>query len=76
MAPSGAPAWSIVSQREDFQAGPNGQLAAGVVVTFTTASGVTGSVFVPNADYTVDRVRQAIANRAQAMESVQKLTGA
>lgn len=69
-------AWTVISQREDFQAGPSGNLTAGVVVTFTTASGITGSVFVPNADYQPEKVRALIAARAASMEAVHKLTGA
>ena len=75
MAPTGS-GWSVTSQREDIQLAPNGQVANGVVVTFTTASGIQGSVFVPNVDYTPDRVRAMIAERVARMEAVHKLTGA
>lgn len=67
--------WTVTSQREDFQPGPNGQLVQGVVVSFTTAAGVQGSVFVPNAEYVPDRVRAYIAARAAAMDAVSRLTG-
>lgn len=69
------PAWSITSQREDYQLAPGGQLAAGVVVTFTTASGITGSVFVPNAEYNTAKVRALVSARAEAMEAVHRLEG-
>lgn len=72
---SGA-AWSVTSQREDFQVGANGQASAGVVVTFTTSSGITGSVFVPNGELHPDKVRAAIAARVETLEAISKLTGA
>jgi hypothetical protein len=72
---NGGPAWTITAQREDYQVGPNGQLGAGVVVTFTTASGITGSVFVPNADYNVAKVRALVDARAAAMEAIHRLAG-
>jgi hypothetical protein len=75
MASNGA-AWTVTSQREDVNLGPNNALAKGVQVTFTTASGITGSVFIPDADYRPDVVRARIAERAAAMEAVHKLTGA
>jgi hypothetical protein len=76
MAPdNGAPAWTITAQREDYQVAPNGQLGAGVIVAFTTVSGITGSVFVPNADYNPAKVRALVDARAMAMEAVHKLTG-
>lgn len=75
MAPSSTPAWTITAQREDFQPGPNGQLTSGVVVSFMTALGATGSVFVPHASYSVDTVRAQIDARAKTMDAVQGLTG-
>lgn len=75
MADSAKPTWSVVSQREDF--GPNaaGNYVQGVVVSFRTASGSTGSVFVPAAEYTVDRVREVVDSAAKAMQAVDSLQG-
>lgn len=72
---SGA-AWSVTSQREDFQVGPDGRASAGVVVTFTTSSGISGSVFVPNADLAPEKVRQLVAARVETLEAIGRLTGA
>lgn len=67
--------WAVTSQREDYQLGKNGQLTSGMVVTFQTTSGAVGSVFVEQADYSVERVRQAVDGKARQMEAVQGLSG-
>lgn len=76
MASDSAPTWQVVAQREDIQANPNGQgFTSGVVITFKVASGATGSVFIPDADYSVERAREAIGAKATAMEAVGQLQG-
>lgn len=69
------PAWAITQQLETTDLGPAGAYVSGVRVTFRTVSGVTGSVFVPHTDYTVDAVRRAVAARAAVLEDVAGLTG-
>lgn len=73
--PGNTPTWEIIAQREDYRPGPSGAFVSGVVVTFRTASGATGSVFVPDTQYTTEAVRQAVAARAAAMEAVAALKG-
>lgn len=73
--PGTTPAWEIIGQREDFRPGPTGAFVPGIVVTFRTATGATGSVFVSHAEYSVERVRQAVATRAAAMDDVAALHG-
>ena len=75
MAGSGATTWTVTAQREDYQLGKSGQLVSGMVVTFQTTSGAVGSVFIEQTDYSVERVRQAVAAKAQQMEAVQGLSG-
>jgi hypothetical protein len=75
MPPSGAPLWSVTSQREDWQVKANGQAGPGMVVTFTTRSGAVGSVFIPTEEYTLDRVRALVDEKARAVEAVAGLTG-
>lgn len=70
-----APAWEVTAQREDYQVGQNGQLTQGMVVTFRTRSGAVGSVFVEQAQYTPEKVRQVVAAKAGDMEAVQGMTG-
>ncbi|HUZ84158.1 MAG TPA: hypothetical protein VMU66_05650 [Gaiellales bacterium] len=68
--------WEITAQREDYRPGPTGAFVAGVVVTFRLPSGTTGSVFIPDSQYSAEIVRAAIAARAAVMEAVNTLTGA
>ena len=75
MAPETAPAWTVISQQETLDLGPNGSFIQGVKVGFRTASGALGTVFIPSDTYTVERVRAAVTERAAAMESVAGLTG-
>lgn len=69
------PAWTVTQQQETTDVGPAGGYVAGVRVTFRTAGNVVGSVFVPEADYTPDRVKAAIAAKAAAMAAVGALEG-
>lgn len=75
MSPEGA-RWEVTAQREDWQVDPTtGQAAQGMAVTFRTATGQVGSVFVAAADYTPDKVRRMIAARAEALDAVAGLKG-
>jgi hypothetical protein len=42
-------------------------------ITFTTTSGVTGSVLVPIAQYTADNVHKAIEARVKVIDEVNSL---
>jgi len=75
IVPPSGPAWRVTSQQESTQPGPAGTYTKGVNVTFITASGVTASVFVPNAQYNVATVQQMIAERAAALAAVDALQG-
>lgn len=73
---NGQPAWTVTAQREDWQVvGNTGQAVQGMLITFQTASGAVGSVFVPNDRYTVETVRTMVNDRARIVESVQSLQG-
>jgi hypothetical protein len=69
------PAWTVVSQVETVDLGPAGAFVAGVRVSFTTAAGATGSVFVPSDQYTVERVRAAINAKAETLDAIAELRG-
>lgn len=75
MADTKAPTWQVVGQAEDFGANSSGQYVPGVRVSFRTASGATGSVFIPAAEYSLDRAREVISQQATAMEAVSQLQG-
>lgn len=66
--------WRVVSQIEQTQIGPTGVLEKGVLVTFQLDGGTQGSVFVPEARYTVAAVRDAIAQKAAVLHAVNQIT--
>lgn len=70
-----APAWTVTGQQETADIGPDGIYVPGVRVSFRMASGQSGQVFVPNAAYTPDNVRQAIQDRADTLAAVAALQG-
>lgn len=67
--------WTVGSQTETYEPGPNGQITRGVRVYFTLPSGVGGSVFIPEAQYNPVNVRAAIAAKASMIADVSNLTG-
>ena len=76
MADKSAPPWEVIGQAEDYaQVNGEGPFTQGVVVTFRTAAGVQGSVFVPRADYSEDRVRELIHARASVANAIAAMTG-
>lgn len=76
MADKAAPAWEILGQAEDYaQVGGQGPFVQGIVVTFKTASGVQGSVFVPREQYALERVRELVNAQASTAEAIAGLTG-
>ena len=75
MADPNVPAWVVTQQTETSDIGPDGTYVAGVKVTFRTALGVVGSVFVPHRDYTVDTVARLVGERAASMDAVAGLAG-
>lgn len=68
-------AWEITGQAEDFGANAQGQYVQGVRVSFRTAEGATGSVFLPSAEFSVANVRERVESVAGAMRAVSGLHG-
>lgn len=75
MASNTEPAWTITAQVQSTDMGPANAYVDGVRVTFQTAAGAIGSLFIPNTEYTVERVRSLVAARAAVMDQVAGLTG-
>lgn len=75
MADTKEPTWSVTGQVEDFGPDDSGSYVAGVKVSFRTASGATGSVFIPASQYSVDRARAVISAKAAEAEAIQNLSG-
>lgn len=73
--PGNTPPWEITGQREDYRPGPTGAFVAGIVISFKLSNGATGSVFIPEAAFTVESARSAVAAKAATMEAVSALTG-
>lgn len=75
MAGDQATGWEVTSQRETMEQDASGAYVHGYMVSFRSGSGAPGSVFVPLSDYTVERVRKAVAARAAAIDAVSGLKG-
>lgn len=69
------PGWRVTGQVERLQATPDGKVVSGVVVSFTTAGGHSGTVFVPDTLYDPAHVAQAVQARAAVMDQVGQLAG-
>lgn len=65
--------YRVVSQQQTTFRGPDGTFTEGVKVTFQTAHGLYGYVYVTDADYTPENVHAAIAARVEQMEAVANL---
>lgn len=66
--------YNVTSQPTTGQL-PSGSFAAGYKVSYTTRSGSFGSLFVPEAEYTTDRVRDLLTAAATTIEEVAALKG-
>lgn len=75
MATSDSPAWEVIGQVPDVGANDQGVFVQGVTVTYRTASGVVGKVFVPQSQFTADQVRAIVTERAGHSEAVAQLKG-
>lgn len=61
---------TITDQVQTVEPAPNGQVVRGYRVHFTIPSGQGGSVFVPEAQYTENGVRAAVAAQAGVMAAL------
>lgn len=73
--PAPAAGWTVTGQQETMDLSPQGTYVNGVKVSFRTASGAIGSVFVPMDAFTPELVRQKVAAAAATVEHVAGLTG-
>lgn len=67
--------WSVSAQQEVTAPDAQGRYVPGVKVSFTTRAGLSGSVFVPDAQYNPANVRQAVEQRVAQMLTVHGLGG-
>lgn len=66
--------WKVTGQNESTQVQQSGPPVPGVRVFFQTGQGHTGSVFVPQAQYTVTNVRALVNAAAAKMDAVGSLS--
>lgn len=68
-------AWKVTAQTPGTQPDSNGRFVPGMTISFTTASGVDSSVFVPEAQYSAEIVRGRIAAKAMEINRISGLEG-
>lgn len=74
--PSSGPAWHVTGQRPDFRQGRTGGFVNGYVVSFELDNGAgSGEVFVPESEYTADKVAAAVRGVAGHMVAIASLAG-
>lgn len=73
--PTNPPAWHVTGQVEALEPGPNGNYVRGWRISYTTAGGTVGSVFVPKNIYSAAGVSQAINAEVNVVSNVEKLQG-
>ena len=56
--------WEVIGQQPDVGPNDQGVFVQGMTVTYRTKSGAVGKVFVPQANFTVDYVRQVVDQAA------------
>ncbi len=66
--------WTVTNQAPATRPDRTGRIVPGMDVYFTTGSGASSSVFVPDSMYTPDQVKNLIAVKAAAIEGVSNLS--
>lgn len=69
------PGWRVTGQTPTSRLDQNGRPTTGWLVSFQTARGEDGSVYVQDRFYTPEFVRQAIVSQVERMDGVAGLTG-
>ena len=73
-APNSQPLWQVVDQRETTGRYPDGTVGPGLEVMFVTVSGKNGTVFVPRAQLSLQKVRELVSAHAQLLEGIGQLS--
>ena len=74
-APAAMPSWQVTGTTETIQPSPTGSgVDQGVLTSYTTSDGHSGSVFVPFSQLTPDAVKQAITARVALLSQVRRLS--
>ena len=72
--PPNGSGWKVTGQQEGVQVDATGHVVTGVTVSFLTGHGVTGTVFLPDAQYTPDNVRNAVQAKSAILDAVTGLS--
>lgn len=75
MANSTGTGWKVTGQQQTTGLDESGRATQGVTVSYLTASGVSGSVFVPLTRYTPENVKAEIMDRVARHNAVDALQG-
>ena len=74
MAPA-ASGWKVTAQVPKTGLDASGRAVQGVEVSFQTAKGNPGIVFIPSARYSVDTARAAVMEQAAIIDAIHDLRG-
>ena len=75
MAETPGAAWTITAQTETTDLSDQGMYVPGVKVSFRTARGINGSVFVKADDYRPERVRELVGAKAAIADEIAGMAG-
>jgi hypothetical protein len=75
MATDQAPSWEVTGQTEAYGLNSTGHYVHGVNVTFRTAQGITGTVFLSDAEYSSATAKERVSAQAAEVIAVSQLTG-
>lgn len=67
--------WEIEGQTRATNLGQGGRYMPGWTVAWVTSTGVHGDVFVPDTEYTTERVGELVAARVASVVGVGQLRG-
>ena len=73
--PKQAVTWTVTTQTEATQRGPDNTFMPGVSVGFRLSTGQSGTVFVPHNLFTPDFVREQVQAKAELMQRIAGLSG-
>lgn len=69
------PTWTVTGQRETQRQMPNGTWGSGLEVSYQTGTGITGTVWVPDASISPANVAKAITDALGPRQAINDLAG-
>lgn len=66
--------WHVTGQLEQQKIDTSGQVQDGMTIMYQTDAGVSGTIWLPMAQYTADNVRRAISLKADLNNTIQGLS--